>query len=59
MFTEWLKYTYLVNISGSTIHHRQYENYQANRQYGVRQEISESYEQKTLKMIEDMQAKHK
>ena len=59
MFTAWLKFTYLVDLSGSTLYKRQYENYHADRIVGKRQELSEAYEYKTTEIIDKIQQEHK
>ena len=58
MFVEWLKYTYLVDHSGSTICKREYENYHLNSHYSTRQDISEAYEIKSIQIIDDMKTQH-
>ena len=58
MFTEWLKYTYLIDHSGSTLYKREYENYHVNSNYGARQDISKVYEIRSIKIIDDMKTKH-
>ena len=58
MFTEWLKYTYLVDHSGSTLYKREYENYHLNSNYRARQDISGVYENKSIELIDKMKTEH-
>ena len=58
MFVEWLKYTYLVDHSGSTLYKREYENYHLNSYYRTRQDISEAYEIKSIQIIDNMKTQH-